>query len=115
MFKLNEKYEVKRSSLKGNSPSEISTINAAISPKYIEIPREDSIVSLSNSYLDLNLDVLNAATGNKYSDANDIGLLILGSLALFSNQKLTTSRGEDLQDISHAYVVCLMYKLRTKN
>ena len=68
MFKLNEKYEVDRKILKCDyirySPSEISTINTANSQKYINKPREDSLISLLKSYLDLNFDVLYAATNN---------------------------------------------------
>ena len=49
MFKLSEKYEVDRRNLKCDyirySPSEISTINTANSQIYINIPREDSLIS----------------------------------------------------------------------
>ena len=75
MFKLNEKYEVDRSILKCDyirySPAEISTINTANSQIYNILPREDSVISLLNKYLDLNFDVLHAATGNRYADGND--------------------------------------------
>ena len=37
----------------------------------------------------------------------------LGPIALFSNDKLTTSSREHLEEISHAHIVCLMYKLIT--
>ena len=59
MFKLNEKHEVDRRILKCDyirySPAETSTINTPNSQIYINIPREDSVISLLNSYLDLNL------------------------------------------------------------
>ena len=64
-----------------------------------------------NSYLELNLDVLQAATNNRYVDANDFRLVNLGPIALFSNYKLTTSSGKHLEEISHAHIVSLMYKL----
>ena len=64
-----------------------------------------------NSYLELNFDVLQAATGNRYADANDIRLVNLGPIALFSNYKLTTISGKHLEEISHAHIVSLMYKL----
>ena len=61
MFKLSEIYEVDRGILKSDyirySPAEISTINTANSQVYIIIPREDSVISLLNSYLELNFDV----------------------------------------------------------
>ena len=117
MFNLCEKYEVDRRILKYDfirySPSEISTINTANSQIYINIPREDSLISLLNSYLDLNFDVVHAATNNRYSDGNDIRLVNLGLVALFSNYKLTTSSGKHLEDVSHTHIVSLMYKLIT--
>ena len=119
MFKLNEKYEMNRDILKCEnirySPSEISTINTANSQVYIIIPREDSVISLLNSYLELNFDVLHAATNNRYVDGNDIRLIILGPIALFSNYRLTTSSGKHLENIDHAHIVSLMYKLLTSS
>ena len=116
MFSLCEKYEVDRS-LKCDyirySPSEISTINTANSQIYINIPREDSVISLLNSYLDLNFDVVHAATNNRYADNNNIRIVNLGPVALFSNYKLATSSGKHLQDNSHAHFVSLMYKVIT--
>ena len=50
-----------------------------------------------------------------YVDANDIRLVNLGPIALFSNYKLTTSSGKHLEEISHAHIVSLMYKLLTSS
>ena len=62
MFKLSEKYEINRKILKCDyirySPSEISTINTPNSQIYINIPREDSVISLLHSYIEINFDVL---------------------------------------------------------
>ena len=119
MFKLNEKYEINRDILKCDyirySPSEISTINTANSQVYINIPREDSVISLLNSYLELNFDVLRADNSNRYIDNNDIRLVNLGPIGLFSNYKLTTSSGKHLENIDHAHIVSLMYKLLTSS
>ena len=119
MFKLNEKYEINRDILKCDyirySPSEISTINTTNSQVYINIPREDSVISLLNSYLELNFDVLQAATNNRYVDGNDIRIVNLGPISLFSNYKLTTSSGKHLENIDHAHIVSLMYKLLTSS
>ena len=115
MFKLSEKYEINRDILKCDyirySPSEISTINTANSQVYVNIPREDSVLSLLNSYLELNFDVLRADNSNSYVDGNDIRLVNLGPIGLFSNYRLTTSSGKHLENIDHAHIVSLMYKL----
>ena len=117
MFKLNEKYEIYRRILKCDyirySPAETSTINTPNSQIIINIPREDSVISLLNSYLDLNFEVIKKADNTRYGNANDIRLVSLGPIALFCNFKLTTSSGKHLEDISQAHVVSLMYKLIT--
>ena len=120
MFKLSENYSVNRDILKCDdirySPSEISTINTANSQVYINIPREDSVISLLNSYLELNFDVLHAAAANnRYVDGNDIRLVNMGPIALFSYYKLTTSSGKHLENFDHAHIVSLMYKLLTSS
>ena len=119
MFKLNEKYEINRDILKCDyirySPSKISTINTANSQVYINIPREDSVISLLNSYLELDFDVLRADNSNRYIDNNDIRLVNLGPIALFSNYKLTSHSGKHLENIDHAHTVSLIYKLITSS
>ena len=97
------------------SPSEISTINTPNSQIYINIPREDSVISLLNSYVEIIFDVLKAATDDRFANADTIRLVNLGVIALFSNYKLTTSSGKHLEEISHAHIVSLMYKLLTSN
>ena len=100
MFQLSEKFEIDRKILKCDyirySPSENSTIKTPNSQIYINIPRKDSVISLLNSYIELNFDVLKAATSNRYADADDIRLINLGSIALFSNYKLTTNSRKHL-------------------
>ena len=119
MFKLSEKYSINRDITKCDyirySPSEITTINTANSQVYINIPREDNVISLLKSYLEINFDVLNAATNNRYVDGNDIRLVNLGPIALFSIYKLTNSSGKHLENIDHAHIVYLMYKLLTSS
>ena len=75
--------------------------------------REDYVVSLLNSYLDLYFDVLRAATGNRYADNNDIRLINPESIALFSIYKLTKKSKKYLEDNSFGHIVSVMYKLIT--
>ena len=119
MFKLNENYEVDRRILKCDcirySPAETSTINTPHSQIYINIPRKDSVISLLNSYLDLSFEVVKRVDNSRYANGNDIRLVNLGPVALFNKFKLTTSSGKHLEDISHAHLVSLMYKLITSS
>ena len=88
MIKLNEKCKVDRRiplcDYIKNSPREISTICTVNSQTFIDIPRVGSVIPLLSSYLDLNFDVLHAATDNSFADATDIELVNLGPIALFS-------------------------------
>ena len=119
MFKLSENYEIDRRILKCDyirySPAEISTTNTANSQVYINIPREDSLISLLNSYLELNFDVLKASTNDRYVDADDIRLVNLGAIGLFSIYKLTTASSKHLEEITHAHTACLIYKVVTSS
>ena len=119
MFELKENYEVDRRILKCDyiryPPAETSTINTPNSQIYNNIPREDSVISLLNSYLDLNFEVIKKADNSRYGNGNDKKLVNLGSFALFSNFKLTTSSGKHLESFSHAHLVSLMYKLITSS
>ena len=106
------KYENKRNILKYDyirySLSEISTINTANSQIYINKPREDSVFSLLNSYLDLNFDVIHPAANNRYVDGKDIRLVNLGPIASFTKYNLTISNGEHLEDEIHSHIVSIM-------
>ena len=66
-----------------------------------------------NSYPDLNFEVIKKVDTSRYANSNDIRLINLGPIALFSNYKLTTSSGKQFEDISHARIVSLIYKLTT--
>ena len=119
MFKLNENYEVDRRILKCDyirySPAETSTIKTPNSQIYINIHREDSVISLLNSYLDLNFEVIKRADNSRYANGNDIRLVNLAPIALFSIFKLRTHSGKHLEDIIHAHLVSLMYKIITSS
>ena len=119
MFKLNENYEVDRRILRCDyiryAPAETSTTNTPNSQMYINIPRGDCVINLLTSYLDLNFEVIKKVDDSRYGNGNDIRLVNLGPIALFSTFKLTTSSGKHLEDNSHAHLVSLMYKLITSS
>ena len=119
MFRLNEKNEIIRKNLKcvyiRYSPSKISTTNTPNSKISINIPRGDTVNSLFGSLLRLNCDVLNAATNKRYVDDNDESLVNLGPVALFIIYKLATSSTKHIEEVNHAHIVYLMYKLLTSS
>ena len=63
----------------------------------------------------MNFDILHAATNNRYADTIDICSVSLGPIALISIYKITTSSGKHLEDINHAHIVSLLYKLLTSD
>ena len=121
MFKLNESYEFDRRILKCDyirySPAETSTINTPNRQIYINLPREDFVISLIITYLDLNFEVIKKADDSRNGNGNGIRLVNMGPIVLFCNFKLTTSTGKHLENISHAHLVSLLYKriTSTKN
>ena len=63
----------------------------------------------------MNFHVLHATTNNRYVNGDDIWLIILGAISLFSSFKLTTSSGQYLENIDQAHIVSLRYKLITSS
>ena len=88
MFKLNEKFEVNRRIFKSyyitHSTADISTKNEAKFGKYINTRKEDSIISLLNSYFDYTFAVRKKADNSRYEYGNDIRLVKLGPIAFFN-------------------------------
>ena len=115
MFKLKENYEVDRKILKCDyirySPAKTSTINTPNGQVYIKKPREDSVISLLNSYMELNFEVIEKDDNSRYGNGNDIRLVNLGTIALFSNFTLTTSCAKHSKEVGHDHIFSLMYKL----
>ena len=114
MFEFNGKYEVDRRNLKcdhiRHSPSDISTKFTANSQIYKNIPREDSVISLLNSFLELEVEVIKITDNSRYENGKDKRLVTLGPTAL-----LTTSSSKHIENNTRALIVPLMYKLKTSS
>ena len=85
------------------------------SQNYINIPREISVISLLKSYFDLNFEVIKRTVNSRYANGKDMRLVNLGPIALFSIFILKTSSGKNLEDITLAHILSLMYKLLTSS
>ena len=83
--------------------------------KYLSKYQEKKCFFIVKSYIELYFDALHAVTDNRYVDGNDIRLVILGVTALFSKYKLATLSGKNIENIDHAHIVSLMYKLSTSS
>ena len=80
---------------------------------YINSSRKGYIINLLKSFRNLHFDVLRNDNNNGYIERAKQKLVILVSIALFSNFKLTTSSDKHLEEISHAHTVSLISKLKT--
>ena len=65
--------------------------------------------------MDLGWQVIKKAGNSRFACGKDIRLDNLGPIDLFSSFQLTTSSGKNLEDVSHAQIVSLMYKQITSN
>ena len=117
MFKLKQDNEVYGKILNCDflrcSPAETSTKNAPSSQIYINIPGEDAVISLLIISADLSYDFIRKGDNNRYGNSNDIRLVNLGPIVLFSNFELTNSSGKHIEVINFAHLVFLMSKLKT--
>ena len=117
MFKLKKNYEVDRRIPKNDyisySPAETSATNTPNSQIYINVPKEDSVNSLLRSYRELYFEGIKIADNSRYANGNDIRLVNLCVIELFSNFILRTSSGKHLEDISHAHIVPFLFKKLT--
>ena len=96
MFNLSRKFAVDRPILKCDfiryTPPPINLVKGDNSHFFIDIPREDSAISLRDSYLELVFNVTYRAGAHaRYADGDQIRLVNLGPLALFNKYRLTSS------------------------
>ena len=96
------------------SSSSLATINKSNSNISIIFPREDAYICLQNSYISLEFEVLKN-DDTRYADGDQISLVNFGPVALFSEAKLTTSSGKNLEKVDNLHPISLMFKLLTSN
>ena len=115
MFKLSQKYAVDRPILKCDwirySPPSLNLVNGEINQIFIDIPREDSTISLRDSYLELGFSVTPRAGAHaRYADGDHIRLVNLGPVALCNKYRIPSSTGKEVEEIDNAHVICLKHK-----
>ena len=85
----------------------MNTVNSNIN---IILNREENLLSLRDSYLEIEFVVSDDAGGVFANDAN-IRLVSYGMMVLFSSAELETSGGRTIEYIDHCHPNLLMYKL----
>ena len=87
-------------------------VNGENNQIFIDIPREDSAISLKDSYLEIDFSVTHrTGAHDRYIDDDHIRLVNLGPIALFNKYRLTSSSGKEIEELDNAHVICLMQKL----
>ena len=67
---------------------------------------------LQHSYISLEFEVRNN-NNTRYADGDEISLVNIGPVALFSEAKLVTSSRKHLEKVDNLHPICLMYILLT--
>ena len=116
MFSLSQNYAFDRPILKCDyiryTPPSLNLVIGENDQIFIDIPTEDSAISLKDSYLELDFNVTERAGAHaRYADDNHIILVNLGPIAVKIKYRLTSSSGKEKEEIDNARVICLMHKL----
>ena len=70
------------------TPPSLNLINGEINQIFIDIPREDSAISLKDSYLELDFSVIHRVGAlDRYVDHDHIKLVNLGPIASFNKYR----------------------------
>ena len=94
------------------TPLSLYLVNGEKFEVFIDITREDSAISLKDSYFVVDFIVTHRAGAHaRYADGDHIGIVNLGPITLFNKYRLTSSSGKEIEDTDNAHVICLMYKL----
>ena len=115
MFNLSQKYAVDRPILKYNYlrytlPS-LNLVSGETNQIFIDITREGSAFSLKDSYFQIVFNVTHRACAHaRYADGDLIKLVNLAPIVQFHKNRLTSSSGEEIEEIDISHVICSMYK-----
>ena len=89
------------------SPSSLATVNNANSNISVSLPREDAYICLQHSFISVEFEVPKN-DDTRFNDGNEISLVNFGPVALFSEAKLTTSSGKQLEKVDNLHPISLM-------
>ena len=79
---------------------------------FFDVHKQDSAISLSDSYLQLDFNGAHRAGARaRYVDGDHLRLINLGPIAFFNEYGLTISSGKEIEEIDNVYGICLMHKL----
>ena len=68
---------------------------------------------LKDSYLEKEIDALRGNQNERFLAADKKRLANLGPIILFSDYKLSSSSGKEIEQIDQAHIACLLYNILT--
>ena len=116
LFSLKNKYALEKHIHKIDfikySPNSSPKINNNISSISISFPKDAAYICLQNSYISVDFERLKQ-DDTRYADGDQISSINFGTVALFSEAKLTTSSGKHLEKVDNLRIISIMHKLLT--
>ena len=104
--------DIHKSKIIKYEPNNLATMNTIFTNINIILNREANHLNLRDSYLEIELVVLDDA-GGVFANDDNIRLDNYGMMALFSSVKLETSGGRTIEYIDHCHPNLWLYKLLT--
>ena len=104
--------DIHKSKIIKYTPNNLAAIKTANTNINIILNREENLLNIHDSYLEIEFVVSNNAGGVFANDAN-IRLVNYDMMAIFSSVKLVTSCGRKIKYIDPCHPNLLMYKLLT--
>ena len=112
MIQTNERCDTDKSRFNSDHndklPLLLRTLFETQSQGFRETPREDSVISIKDSYHDVDIDVTQANDAPVGAGAST-SFVILGTNALFFENTSNTESRKHLENIDHANKFCLFY------
>ena len=102
--------DIHKSKIIKYKPNNLATMNTVNTNNIIILNREENLLNLRDSYLEIEFVVSDDACG-VFANNADIRLVDYGMIALFSSVKFETSGGRTIEYIDHCHPNLLMYKL----
>ena len=95
------------------TPSSLNLVKGENNQFFIDIPKENSAISLKGSHLELDFNVTHRAGAHaRYVDGDHKKLVNLGPIAFFKKFRVTSSSGKEIEERDNAHVVCLKHILK---
>ena len=93
-------------------PNNLAMMNTVFTKINIILKREENLLKIRDSYLEIEFVVSDNA-GGLFAIYGNIRLVNYGMMALFSSVEIETSSGRTIEYIDHSHPNLLMYKFLT--